>query len=77
MKEMVTISRHWNNPLIKIAVTNEDISLSITLDDFINAVKQEIGSIRWVVKNETFGYRLDLAVKRVVDKVKEESVKAM
>ena len=77
MKELITISRYWNKPFIKVLVTDEDISLSITLDDFIEAVKKEIGSVRWVVKDETFEYRLMQAVKTVLEKVKEESIKAV
>ncbi len=77
MKELVTISRHWNKPYIQVNVTDESISLSITLDDFLSAVKKEIGSVRWVVKDETFELRLDKAVKSVLEKIKEESVKAV
>lgn len=77
MKEIVTISRYWNQPYIKINVTDESISLSISMDDFLSAVKKEIGSVRWVVKDETFEYRLDKAVRSVLEKIKEESVKAV
>lgn len=77
MKELVTISRYWNHPFIKVVVTNDDISLTMTLDDLMEAVKQEIGSVRWVVKDETFQYRFEQAVKRVIEKVKEESIKAV
>jgi hypothetical protein len=77
MKEIVTISRYWNKPFIKVVVTNDDISLSIPLVDFIDAVKKEIGSVRWIIKNETFEYILDKAVKVVIEKVKEESSKGV
>ena len=77
MKEIVTISRNWNNPNIKVTVTDSDISLSMTMDDFIEAVKKEIGSVRWVVKDDTFEFRLLKAVKTVLEKVKEESIKAV
>ena len=77
MKELVTISRHWNKPFIKVVVTDEDISLTITMDDFIDAVKKEIGSVRWIIKDETFEYRLDKAVKVAIERIKEESSKAM
>ena len=77
MKELVTISRHWNKPFIKVVVTDEDISLTITMDDFIDAVKKEIGSVRYVVKDETFEHRLNEAVKTVLEKVKEESIKVV
>ena len=77
MKEIVTISRYWNKPFIKVVVTNDDISLSIPLVDFIDAVKKEIGPVRWIIKNETFEHILDKAVKVVIEKVKEESSKGV
>lgn len=76
-KEMITISRYWNNPQIKIVVTNESMTLSMPLDDFVDAVYQEIGSVRWIVRDATFEARMLQAVKNVIAKVKKESAKAV
>ena len=36
--QYVTISRYWNNPQIKIEITEEEIELKIHIDDFKEAV---------------------------------------
>jgi hypothetical protein len=38
----ITILRKWNNPNIEISVSNEAIGLSMTLDDFIRALTDEV-----------------------------------
>lgn len=73
-KEMVVISKQWDNPLIHVRVTNKEISLGISLEDFIEAIKQEVGSVRWIVKDSTFNLKLDTAVKSILEKIKVESV---
>jgi|GEM_PF-4850672 len=48
-KMVVTVSRYWDNPKILTKVTNKEISLEMSLDDFKEALKQEIGSVTTVV----------------------------
>jgi hypothetical protein len=43
MKSVVTISRYWNSPKITTSVSKESISLSMDMEDFISALKTEIG----------------------------------
>jgi hypothetical protein len=45
MKSVITISRYWTNPKIQTTITNESISLQVSLDDFISELKTEIGSV--------------------------------
>lgn len=73
----ITISRKWHNPKIESLITNKEISLSISMEDFIKALKAEIGSVRWVVKQNTFETMLDAAIKKVLLGVQEESAKVM
>jgi hypothetical protein len=77
MKSVVTISRHWNNPKIQTTITDESISLSISLDDFISAIKKDIESVTWTFKQATFEKQLDVAVTSVLEKIKEESIKVI
>ena len=42
MKQMVTILRKWNSPEILTIVSDEEISISISLSDFMQAVKSEL-----------------------------------
>ena len=74
---IVTISRYWNHPEIYTMVTSEDISLSISLDDFIKALKLEIGSVAWIFTKTAFNSKLDKTISTVIERIKEESVKAI
>lgn len=71
----VTISRYWNNPKISTIVTTEGISLTIELEDFITALKEEIGSVSTTFTKKSFSQQLDNAVITVLEKIKEESIK--
>jgi hypothetical protein len=75
MRGIVTISRYWGYPKVNTIITDEFIGLRISLENFTKALKEEIGSVTWVVRKETFDERLDQAVMRVLEKVKQESVK--
>ena len=73
----VTISRHWNNPEINTSITSEILQIDIKLEDFIYALKQEIGSVTWTFKQETFDKQIDNALAMVLKKVKQETSKVM
>ena len=77
MKSVVTISRKWNNPRIETAITEESISLQISMDDFIAALKQEIGKVTWVFTQKEFDKRLDAAILSVFQGIKDESTKVV
>lgn len=77
MKTIITISRYWHKPKIMSVVWGEGISMSIDVDDFKKALKQEIGSVRWIFKNSTFDAVIESAFQRVVEKIKEESAKTV
>lgn len=75
--KLVTVSRKWNNPQIYINVTSEEIELSMSLDDFIVALADEIGSVALTVRDATFRKKLNEAATRVVSGIKDESRKAV
>jgi len=77
MKTVVTISRHWSRPEITTRISKESISLQIDMDDFVKALKQEIGSVTFVFTQKEFESRLDVAIKNVLSKIKEESSKVV
>lgn len=77
MKTIVTISRHWNNPKITTTISLEGIALQMNLDDFIIALKQEIGSITTTFTQKTFSLKIDNAVSMILKRVKEESIKVV
>ena len=75
MKTVLTISKKWNSPQIKITVGQEGIELQMDMADFREALKRElgsmedfrtilkneIGSITWTFKKETFAKKFDEA----------------
>ena len=76
-KRTVTISRYWNKPTITTTVSVDGISLEIGLDDFIGALKQEIGSITMTFTQKAFSIKMDNAIELVLKKIKEESIKVI
>ena len=77
MKSFVTISKKWGHPQINITMDQEGIALKMDIEDFKIALKQEIGSVTWVLKKETLDLRLDEAINRIISGVKEESAKVV
>lgn len=88
-KAFITVSRHWNNPRIysKLEFSPPDyhpnggnldegsINLAIELDDFINALCTEIGSVTFVLTQAQLKKKVLEATARTIDKVKQESSK--
>ena len=77
MPTFVTISRYWMNPQITTALTEDGISLQIGFDDFIQALREEIGPVTWTFKADTWDKQFADAVTRVIERVKEESAKVV
>ena len=67
-KQIVIISRKWNNPKISMVVTDEELSFLIDLHDFMRAVSMEL--------LEHNG-NLDASVNAVITGIKGESVRIM
>jgi len=77
MKSVVTISRYWNNPQIKTTIDDNEINVSIDLMDFLFAVKREIGSVTTILTKDAFSKRFDNSVARVIEGIKEETIKVV
>lgn len=75
--EKVTISRKWNNPEITTKIDSEEISLSISLDNFIEALIQEIGSVATTFTQKAFNDKVKSAKEKVIFGIKEESLKVI
>ncbi len=67
-KELVTIVRKWHEPIIRIDVTTIGIGITMTLEDFVLALSEEL-------KVDTL--TLALAAERVVTAAKRETAKVM
>lgn len=75
----VTILRKWNNPKIEIQVTDDAIELSLSLEDFVRALTDEVAEpmVRQVVQdagNPTLWFTGAKLEKKMVDSI--EGIKA-
>lgn len=43
-KQIVTVSRKWHEPFIRVDVTAVGIGITMTLEDFVLALEQETGT---------------------------------
>lgn len=59
------------NPIITAYVQDDAARISLPLDEFKALLIGEIGSITWVVKNQTFKDRVDQAFDTIVRGIKE------
>lgn len=73
----IVISRHWDNPRISIVVDASHIGITMTLNDFLEALKNEIESVTWTFRQATFHQQYDEAVERVIEKIKGESARVV
>lgn len=74
-KKVLTISRSWHHPEIFSKVCNEKISLSISLDDFKQIVKDGLASV--YLRKSSLDKDIDRLFDDVVSGVKEESAKVV
>lgn len=77
MKELITILRKWNNPEIRMWINNDEIGIQVTLDDFVQAMKQAVGPVTWVFTKEEFDRRFDQAYEQVIQEIKKQSTKVV
>ena len=77
MKSIITVSRKWDNPKITTTLSDEEINLQCSLDDFLAALKTEIGSVTFTVTKSGFNKQFSKAVERVLQGIKEESAKVV
>jgi hypothetical protein len=71
-KHVVTISRAWGRDTpILISVTNLGIGLEVPLDEFVKAVAQEAGNPALLLTRAQLEARLEAAVRKVCETVKQ------
>jgi hypothetical protein len=73
----IVITRHWHNPKIQIVVDDQHIGLTIALEDFLEALREEIESVTWTFKKSTWDAQFDAAAERVIEKIKGESARVV
>ena len=68
----VTVSRLWERPEIHTRVSLQGIQLELPLEDFLEALSQELSWLTWVTRAQ-----LAEAAEKVVEGVKQESAKVV
>lgn len=69
-RHVVVISRHWNNPEIKISVTDTLIAIAMGLPEFLKALAMELGDPEAEPK-------LTRAAVQVTERMKAETKRVM
>jgi hypothetical protein len=69
----IVISRYWHRPKIDVFLMREGIAIEFTVEDFIKAIAEEIGSPTLILKQKTIQDKLIDAAAQVLEKAKEAS----
>lgn len=72
-RSLVIMSRKWDNPHIRVTVDKVGISVSMMIDDFLDALRIELAAQGM----QTTQNALDQAATRVLEGMKEETRRAM
>jgi hypothetical protein len=75
MPEILTIMRKWGNPDIKLWIDTEEIGIQIKLDDFIEALINEVGSVTTILTRKQIRERIEKSSRTVIEAVKKETIK--
>ena len=71
VKDIVHISRHWDNPTIHVVVRVDGISVDMSLESFCNALADEIGNPAFILRNAALRVKILDAMDTVIGKAKE------
>lgn len=67
-KHLVVVSRKWHEPFVRVSVTDLDIKVVISLEDFAQAVAHDTG---------LDATKLSAAFDKVITELKKETAKAV
>lgn len=76
-KDVVVVSREWHNPNIRMVVNPRGINISMSVDDFILALAEEVGSPTMILTRATLLKKIQAASVSILDEMKHESKKVM
>ena len=74
MSTVVHVSRKWHNPLISVTVDNQEIGLTMTLDDYLLALSKELKHPITIVSRRTLLKELRLCAAKLEIGIKESSI---
>jgi hypothetical protein len=71
MNERVVVSRKWANPEITAFVTNIEVGASMSLDDFLSALSEEVGNPTWFFSKAQLFAKLVQAKDHILKEMKD------
>ena len=79
LKDVVVVSRKWNESEIntRVNISNEAIYISVPINEFMEGLIHEMGSVTWVFSDFEFQKRMKEAKDRVIKSMKQESKKGV
>lgn len=75
IKQMVVVSRKWNNPSIQMWVNDKEIGLAMTASEFLDSLVAEVGNPTLLVTKQMLRNALEQAANKVFDEMKSHSTK--
>lgn len=57
--------RLWGKQ-VKVMITKDHVKTAMSLDDFLNALRTNIGSVAMIFRQKTFNKKIDEATKKVI-----------
>jgi hypothetical protein len=75
-KKTIVISRHWHSPEITVTMTDKEINIAVSLEDFIAALATELQHPLKSITRGRLSADLVLAAEAAVEKLKEASAHA-
>lgn len=78
----VTIMKKWNSPVIRIRVTDEDISLEMPLIDFVCALTDEVAEplvvdVAALIGNPAFIFTNASLQKKLIQEIESQAVQKL
>jgi hypothetical protein len=73
----LVIRRQWNNPVIEVFISKDEVGLKMNLNDFIHALVEEVGNPTFIVTKNGLKKRLLEKADWVLTNVKQESARVV
>ncbi len=72
-KTKVVVCRKWHNPSIETWVSNKEIGMAMSVDDYLTALVEEVGNPTMMFTKATLLAKLKSASPAVISGIKETS----
>lgn len=73
----LVIRRQWNNPVIEVYISKDDIGLKMSLNDFLHALAEEVGNPTFLVTKAGLKKKLLDKADWVLTNVKQETARVV